>query len=75
MEGKEREIEGRGCGSFNKPRLEFYFLFKMREGFEGITFPYICQAYFQQGVHVLHVGGGIWDCNSYAPTSLTCRLP
>ena len=36
MEGKEREIEGRGCGSFNKPRLEFYFLFKMREGFEGI---------------------------------------
>ena len=25
-------------------------------------------------VHVLHVGGGIWDCNSYVPTSLTCRL-
>ena len=25
-------------------------------------------------VHILHVGGGIWDCNSYVPTSLTCRL-
>jgi hypothetical protein len=23
-------------------------------------------------VHVLHVGGGIWDCNSYVPTSLLC---
>jgi hypothetical protein len=21
-------------------------------------------------VHVLHVDGGIWDCNSYVPTSL-----